>query len=184
MDVARAGNVCYDVANARVSFRWLVGNVRVRPSGRALSHTRKSAASFSGSLGENGRVPRYDVACGRCGPSEVFAHSRDVPGALRCGHCGERAPQVFSPESLPQTRMVVGGEDVTTAARVAEGTSHINIGLPPVETIVGRRSDGKPRLATRPVTHNELGSARGTREYAKRHGLIPQGDTYRAVGPR
>ena len=146
--------------------------------------TRKNAVPVLVAPGENGPVPRYDVRCAHCGPSEVFAHSRDVPGALRCGHCGERAPQVFSAASLPQTRMVVGGEDVTTAARVAEGTSHINIGLPPVETIVGKRADGKPRLATRPVTHNELGTARGAREYAKRHGLIPQGDTYRAVGPR
>lgn len=77
----------------------------------------------------------------------------------------------------------VGSEDSKDPGRVRDGTASFNIGLPGVETVVGKRADGKPKLGYRPVSNNELSTNRARNEYAKRHGLVPmQEHTKRAVG--
>jgi hypothetical protein len=76
-----------------------------------------------------------------------------------------------------------GGEDSPHPSRIADGSAKFNMGLPPVETVVGVKPDGKPKLATRPITNHELGSNRGVREYAKRNGLIPTSEgRFRGIG--
>jgi hypothetical protein len=78
----------------------------------------------------------------------------------------------------------IGAEDSTDPRRIADGTAGFNVGLPPVDTVIGHHPNGKPVIASRPVTHNELGSNRKRREYAKRHGLEPleSRGQFRAVG--
>lgn len=120
-------------------------------------------------------MPRYDVECLDCGINEVIAEpSRAMAEQLHCGLCGLAAPQSFSPAYFFGARIDAGGEDAGTPQRINEGTSHLNLGLPGVETVVGKRGDGKNKTTYRPVTNAELGSNAGVREYAKRHGLVPQ----------
>jgi hypothetical protein len=78
----------------------------------------------------------------------------------------------------------VGAEDSRDQRRIADGSAGFNAGLPGVETVVGTRPDGKPRLEYRPVTNAEVGTGRSLREYAKRCGLEPvsKGRVKRAVG--
>lgn len=129
-------------------------------------------------------MPLYDVLCATCGVHEVFRRIHD-DSPFQCALCGGKAEVVFSPHHVPQMSIVSTGEDSTDSRRVADGTAQYNMGLPPLETVVGTRPDGKPKLATRPVTHNELGSARAVNDYAKRHGLIPLSSvSKRAIGGR
>ena len=74
------------------------------------------------------------------------------------------------------------GEDSTNASRVADGTAGFNLGLPPVDTFHGVRPNGTRAVTSRPITHNELPTKRKREDYAKAHGLVPMGDTKRAVG--
>lgn len=125
----------------------------------------------------------YDVACPDCGVNEVLAMPEEARAlALRCGDCGQPAPQHFSPAHLPGVRIDAASEDVPIPGRIADGSAGYNAGLPGVNTQIGIRPDGKPRLAYRPITNAELGSNRGVREYAKRHGLEPaDGGRYKTI---
>ena len=101
---------------------------------------------------------------------------RDVPNEYArrpCSECGESKYYLYPGEpcfdcsrisnpyagSGPLVLIDAGGEDTPHPARIADGTSHLNLGLPPVNG--------------RPVTHHELANNHGVREYAKRHGLEP-----------
>lgn len=139
-------------------------------------------------------MPRYDIACELHGVHEVIrrplepfaceaAPSRnEVRGGKRRRCFAEVEQRIFA-DSLPGARIECAGDDVKNPARVADGTAQFNIGLPGVETVVGVRPDGKPKLAYRPITHNEVGSNRNAREIAKRNGLQPGGEgAYRSVG--
>jgi hypothetical protein len=125
------------------------------------------------------------VRCEFHGESEIFARMSD-PRPFRCAlaGCGLPLTQVFHPATVPHARIEISGEDSTDPRRVRDGTAGFNVGLPPIDTPVGTRADGKPKLSTRPVTHNELGTRRGTLEYAKRHGLEPieKRGAYRPLG--
>lgn len=117
-------------------------------------------------------MPVYDVACPDCGVNEVTSEpSIARADGLTCGLCAKPAPQSFSPEYFFGARIDAGGENVTDAARVKDGSSGWNAGLPGVETQVGVRADGKKKTTYRPITHAELGSNAGVREYAKTKGL-------------
>jgi hypothetical protein len=76
-------------------------------------------------------------------------------------------------------RIDAAGEDSRDPRRIADGTAHLNLGLPGVDTVVGtRRSwdpklDGKPATEYRPITNQEVASNRNRRELAKRSGLDP-----------
>jgi hypothetical protein len=129
-------------------------------------------------------VPRYDVSCARCGVDEVFAPmSAALERTLQCASCGGDAQQVFSAESLPGARIDAGGEDAPLETRRRDGTAIFNMGLPGVETVVGTRADGKPKLAYRPLTNHEVGSNRNARELAKRSNLVAHEEhgRYRSV---
>jgi len=90
-----------------------------------------------------------EFACIKCGkPDSRCWFNRDEP----CFECSKQKVGLL-------VLIDAGGEDTPHPARIADGTSHINLGLPP--------KDG------RPVTHRELSNNRGVREYAKRHGLEP-----------
>ncbi|MDE2105312.1 MAG: hypothetical protein KGL39_49255 [Patescibacteria group bacterium] len=113
--------------------------------------------------------------CPDCGRFHSWKNSTDG----RCFHCSN----AHNPFLGIGMRIETGSEDSTDPARVADGTSRFNMGLPGVETVVGTRADGQPKLAYRPVSNNELATARARREYAKRHGLEPKVEkTFRAVG--
>lgn len=131
-------------------------------------------------------MPLYDVRCAEHGVNEVFRRINN-PEPFRCGveGCSASVEVVFSPHSIPGMSIDSAAEDSRDPRRVSDGTAGFNMGLPPVETVIGMRKDGKPKLATRPVTNNELGSSRAVREYAKRNGLIPVSNgVKRAVGGR
>lgn len=97
--------------------------------------------------------------------------------------CFAPVEQVITAASLPGMRMEAAGDDAAAPGRIADGTAKFNMGLPGVETVVGTREDGKPKLAYRPITHNEVGSNRNAREIAKRNGLEPMtSGTFRSVG--
>lgn len=97
--------------------------------------------------------------------------------------CYAPVEQIITTDGLPHARISCAGEDAAAAHRVADGTAKFNMGLPGVETVVGTRADGKPKLEYRPLTHNEVGSNRNAREIAKRNGLEPLGaGAFRAVG--
>ncbi len=78
----------------------------------------------------------------------------------------------------------VAGEPSSDPRRRVDGTSEFNMGLPGVDTVIGTRADGKPKLAYRPISHNELATDRKRKEYAKRKGLIPMETPKRAIGGR
>ena len=132
-------------------------------------------------------MPLYDAACDLHGETELFARMSD-PRPFRCPSpgCGLPMTQVFRAATLPHARIETTGEDSRDPARVRDGTQGSNLGLPPVETVVGTRADGKPKTSTRPVSNNELGGKRGVVEYAKRHGLVPHESRgqFRPLGSR
>lgn len=90
--------------------------------------------------------------CVECGETKYYLYPGEA--CFDCNHA--RSP--FAGDG-PLVLIDAGGEDTPHPRRIADGTSHLNLGLPPV--------DG------RPVTHHELGNNWGAREYAKRHGLEP-----------
>ncbi len=140
-------------------------------------------------------MPRYDVRCPHHDIHEVFRKFGQPFSCEGAPPMNERHPekgrrrcfapveQVITPEGLPHARIECAADDAATPQRVADGTAKFNMGLPGVETVVGTRADGKPKLAYRPITHNEVGSNRNAREIAKRNGLEPMtAGAYRAVG--
>jgi hypothetical protein len=140
-------------------------------------------------------VPLYDVRCPEHGLHEVFRRFHEPFSCEAAPFINERHPekgrrrcwwpveQVISACGLPGIRIDCASEDATSDARRADGTAHINIGLPGVETVIGTREDGKPKLAYRPLTHHEVGSNANAREIAKRNGLEMIGEgAYRSVG--
>lgn len=129
---------------------------------------------------------RYDTNCESCGVLETTATVKEAAdGALRCASCGNFAPQHFGPANIPQMRVESAGEDSRDPARVADGTEKFNLGLRGVDTPIGKRPDGRPRLAYRPLTNHEAGSNRKIREIAKRQGLTPAyNGAYRPIGGR
>lgn len=115
--------------------------------------------------------------CPDCGRLHSWMNSTDS----RCFHCSN----AHNPFLGIGMRLEVGCEDSSDPGRVADGTSAFNMGLPGVETVVGTRADGKPKTAYRPVSNNELATARARREYAKSRGLEPLAQkTYRTVGSK
>lgn len=114
--------------------------------------------------------------CPDCGA----VHGRLFSSENRCFDC----ENVRNPFTSIGASIDVGPQDSTEPSRVRDGTAAFNVGLPGVETVIGRRPDGKPRLSYRPIANNELGTTRNRNEYAKRHGLItmdPKGSK-KAVG--
>jgi hypothetical protein len=134
---------------------------------------------------EHGTVARYDVNCPLCGIVEVSAPMEfAMAGSLACS-CGAPAPQVFTADHLAGVRIDAGGEDSPHPQRRHDGTAGINLGLKGIDTVVGQRADGKPKLDYRPLTNHEVGSNRKAREIAKQQGLIPMGGgRYRSLGSR
>jgi hypothetical protein len=107
----------------------------------------------------SGDAPTEDVrfACIECGTADARCwFNRDDP----CFECSQRRRDGSSLLIL----IDAGGEDTPHPQRIMDGTSHRNLGLPPTYN-----SDG----STRPVTHAELGSNWGVREYAKRNNVEP-----------
>lgn len=140
-------------------------------------------------------MPRYDCRCQEHGVHEIFRKfgqpfsceaappMNDLRPERGRRRCFAPVEQVITPEGLPHARIECAGDDAGAAGRIADGTAKFNMGLPGVETVVGTREDGKPKLAYRPITHNEVGSNRNAREIAKRNGLEPLGaGAFRAVG--
>jgi hypothetical protein len=139
-------------------------------------------------------VPRYDCRCPEHGTHEVFrrigeplsceaAPPRNAYRGGRKRRCFAPVEQVITALTIPGMRMSCGGESAPSEARRQDGTADFNMGLPGVETIIGTREDGKPKLAYRPITHNEVATNRNAREIAKRAGLEPlSGGAYRSVG--
>lgn len=139
-------------------------------------------------------MPRYDLRCDSHGLHEVFARMGDP---LECQaappvnpyhpekgrrRCFAPVEQVISPSALPGVRIDCAGDSSRDERRIADGTADFNMGLPGVDTVVGTRPDGKPKLAYRPLTHHEVGSNANAREIAKRKGLEMVGDgAYRTV---
>jgi hypothetical protein len=117
---------------------------------------------------------------------ETIASVQDASdGLLRCPICSNFCPQHFGPSHGVGMRIDCTGEDATSAFRVEEGTARFNLGLRGIDTVVGKRPDGKPKLAYRPITHHEVGSRRNAREIALRQGLEPaSGGAYRSIGGR
>lgn len=141
-------------------------------------------------------VPRFDVVCPEHGPHEIFRHfgrplSCEAAPLVNPFHpekgrrrCAWDVSQVFSARNLPGVRIDCAGESSRDAARIADGSADFNMGLRGVDTVVGTREDGKPKLAYRPLTHAEVGSNKNRQELAKRQGLIPAGEgAYRSVVP-
>jgi hypothetical protein len=98
--------------------------------------------------------------------------------------CFAEVRRIFDRAYLPGVRIDAAGEDARIPERVADGTAKFNVGLPGIDTIVGRRPDGKPKLDYRPITNHEVGSNRNARELAKRSNLEMIGaGSYRSVVP-
>ena len=117
-------------------------------------------------------------ACGACGSE----HLLEVEGAL-CFNC-DRASKPSRYDSL-LILIDAAGDDSQDPRRVADGSYRFNVGLPGVETVIGTRPDGKPATSYRPISNNEVGSARKAKEIAKRAGLVPldAGGRYRSAAP-
>lgn len=137
-------------------------------------------------------MPLYDIACPEHGVHEVYRRFHEpfsCEGApLRNAARPERGrrrcylpvQQIITP---PLIRIECSGESASDPRRIADGTAEFNMGLPGVETVVGTRADGKPKLAYRPITHHEVGSNKNAREIAKRNGLEPMtSGSYRTAG--
>lgn len=129
---------------------------------------------------------RYDTNCPACGVLETLATVEDAGlGMLRCPGCGDFAAQHFGPSNAVQMRVDSAGEDSKDPRRIADGSASWNAGLPGVETVIGQRRDGKPKLAYRPLSNSEVSSNRKRREIAARHGLTPtEKAAYRPIGGR
>jgi hypothetical protein len=139
-------------------------------------------------------VPRYDIRCEAHGVHEVFRKFgepfaceaappvnpyRPAKGRQRCFH---EVEQIITSAGMPGVRIDCAGENSTSEQRIADGTAQFNMGLRGVDTVVGVRPDGKPKLEYRPLTHHEVGSNANAREIAKRTGLEMQGEgAYRTV---
>jgi hypothetical protein len=95
--------------------------------------------------------------CATCGGTSYYLYPGE--SCFDCDHA--KSPYAGG---APLVLIDAGGENSPHPQRIIDGTSHINLGLPPVATGVGE---------SRPVTHVELGSNWGVREYAKRHGVEP-----------
>lgn len=118
-------------------------------------------------------------ACGTCGREHLGQLAAET------SYCFDHQPETEFLRNARSVRMSVEaeGEDSTLPQRVREGTAQYNIGLRGIDTVVGTRPDGKPALAYRPITHNELPTARARREYAKRTNCSPgENVVKRAVG--
>jgi hypothetical protein len=117
--------------------------------------------------------------CKRCGAA--YLASSDEPAGL-CFGCNQQ----HNPFAAKGVRMSADaeGEDVRDPRRRAQGTAHINLGLPGVSTVVGTRPDGTPKTAYRGITHNELPTKRARRNYAERNGMTMLDAPKRAVGGR
>lgn len=115
---------------------------------------------------------------------ETIASVQDAgDGLLRCPLCSNFCPQHFGSTHFPGLRVDCTGDDSGDARRVRDGSSIYNLGLGGVDTVVGKRPNGKPRLSYRPLTHHEVGSRRNAREIAFRQGLEPaSGGAYRSIG--
>ena len=101
-------------------------------------------------------------------------------GAIHLGRLDDPSPQCFTctHQRNPYTgiRMSVEaeGEDSTNPQRVREGTSGFNLGLPGVT---------EPDGSYRPISNNEVATARKRVEYAKRNNLsVQEPSIKRAVG--
>lgn len=115
--------------------------------------------------------------CGDCGVVHVDSLAADVS---RCFDCG----QLRNPYAAKAIRMSVDatGEDSDNPQRIAEGTAGDNLALPPVMEPTGvRDAYGQMKMKARPVTHNEVGGARGLREAAKRANLTVLETSKRAL---
>ena len=143
-------------------------------------------------------MPIYPVECPAHGRHEVF-RPISLRHTVRCEaapprnevkpergrrRCVSEVQRVFDRAYLPGVRIDAGGEDARLPERVADGSAKFNVGLPGIDTVVGQRPDGKPRLAYRPITNHEVGSNKNAREIAKRNGLEMIGSgSYRSVVP-
>ena len=123
-------------------------------------------------------VPSYrEAKCAGCGKA-TMARENEQPRCIACTNF-----RIDGPFSGISFRLEVGSEDSRDPRRVQDRTAGLNLGLPPVETVVGTRRDGKPKIATRPVTNNEVATGRARQEYAQRHGLTAvEKKTYRSIG--
>jgi len=112
-------------------------------------------------------------ACVACGTDTLAALADTAPQCFRC----YRAAHPF--EGVPNARIDAAGDDSRDPRRIADGTAHLNIGMAPIETVVGTRVSGdpalhgRPALATRPMTNHEISSNVKRRDLAARAGLTP-----------
>lgn len=116
--------------------------------------------------------------CSDCG--EIHFGSLQAQSS-RCFGCGQAA----NPFAAKGIRFSVDatGEDSAHPSRIADGTAHYNLALPPVMEPTGvRDAYGQMKMKSRPRAHNEVGTARGLREEAKRAGLTPTQTAKRAIG--
>ncbi len=104
-------------------------------------------------------------ACAKCGTEHLAKALARVPLCFDC-----REPSPF----CANVSIEVGCENSSDPRRIADGSARFNAGLPGVSTEIGKRPDGSAALSYRPITNDELGTARARREYAKRVGLEPQ----------
>lgn len=122
----------------------------------------------------------HEGPCITCGTWVHLVADDETPRCFACSNA--RNPYA---EKGIRCSVEAEGEDARDPRRVADGTAGFNLGLRGVDTVVGTRPDGTPKLAYRPITHNELSTARARREYARRTGctvLTPS--VKRAVGGR
>jgi hypothetical protein len=128
----------------------------------------------------------YSVRCASCGDHDLFRNMVDViskgNGAFACEHCSGAVQQIITPEGLPNARIDSAGDDATIPKRIADGTASWNLGLPGVDTNVGRRPDGTEALEYRPRTMREVSNNRNASEIAKRANLAPLERAYRPLG--
>lgn len=126
------------------------------------------------------------------GPGEGFVQRR----CIFCTHVTRDYPSVpdpvcyecsrsRNPFAKKNIRMSVDAscDDSTNPARVQDGTSDKNMALPSVPgDIIGRDAYGQIKRHRRPITNNEIASARRLREMGKRAGLTQLETAKRAVG--
>lgn len=118
-----------------------------------------------------------DRVCAYCGDETWRKISAPSVLCFRCDNVSNPMNKGFG------LSIDTAGEDSTHPDRVADGTARFNMGLRGIDTQVGTRADGKPKLDYRPVSHNELASRRSIKEYAKRTGCTPlESAPKRAIG--
>jgi len=133
-------------------------------------------------------LPALDVshemrACSQCGGEHLAPVAEKTP---QCFACWRKAHPF---EGVAAARIDAAGEDSTDPRRIADGTAHLNLGMPPVEKVVGTRVapgdpnlHGRPALEMRPMTNREVSSNVRRRELAARAGLQPvERGVYRSV---